>query len=406
MKMKFPLLRRTVGPFFAALALSGCSPSKPSPTPALKTARLERRDITRECREDGVVLAGRSVDILPPNTERLLEMRAREGDRVRKGDVLARFDTARFEADIRVLDAKLAAARLKLDGLLRQREKADVLQAKQSLIAATQAAAEGQRVYDVQKELARVGLSPTGDCEKAEAQLESAKLQASLAQALMQEVTDHPKSAQIAELEAELAEAERLLNDAKQERDRCTITAPFDGALTMVDETVKQANAPLSDISLRLDPRRGALLSLADSATVRIVVSFFESDVSDLKAGQSAIVTASHAPGKTFSGVVTQLGQQGRVRGRAGLLPVEVEVKNEELLLRPGLTAQVRIIVSEKKSAASLPVEFVSYEGESAVVHLAGGGKAVVTTGLSNADYVEILGGMKETDKAVLEPAQ
>jgi HlyD family secretion protein len=387
------------------LLLGGCSQAKQSPGPAPRTAKLERRDITRECREDGVVLAGRSVDILPPNAERLLEMRVREGDRVKKGDVLARFDASRFDADIRVLEAKLAAARLKLDGLQRQREKADVLQAKQNLIAAKQASDEGQRFYDVQKELTRVGLASSNDFTKAEAQCEMARLQASLAQALVDEVTERPKSPQIAELEAGLAEAERLLNDAKEDRDRCTVTAPFDGVLTMVDETVKQANAPLTDITLRLDPRRGALLSIADSATVRIVVNFFESDVSDLQAGQSAIVTASHAPGKTFSGVVTQLGQIGRVRGRAGLLPVEVEVKNEGLLLRPGLTAQVRIIVSEKKNVPSLPVEFIAYEGEAAVVHIAAGGrKAKVTTGLSNADYVEILGGLQEADTVILEP--
>jgi RND family efflux transporter MFP subunit len=393
--------------FVAVLFAGGCARDSETASVVPRTARVERRDVIRECREDGVLMATRAVDLYPPCAEPLVEVPAAEGARVKKGAVLARFDTARFDREIRVLEARVEAARLRLASLQRQREKGESLEARRRVIELNQAVEESRRAFRIQEELARLGLAPTGETRKASARLESAELEAALAQAQADEIAAHPKSPEMAELEASLAEAERQLDEAQENRRNCTVTAPFDGMVMTISEVVKNANAPLADLAVRLSPQGAPVVTIADVATVRAVASFFESDVADLRVGQQAAVTASHVPGREFKGRVSEMSQMGDVRGRTSTLRVGVEVRNDDVLLRPGLTAQVRIVVSERKNVLSLPGEFVHVTDEAPFVWVVGAGGArrrvAVTTGLSDGRHVEIQSGLAEHDTVRME---
>jgi len=392
----------------AALLAAGCSGENKADKSqdAAKVASLRQKDIVQQCREDGVIMAACSVDIRSPCTEPLAELLVKEGDRVQKGQVLARFDTAALDRQLAVLAAKTEAARLRMETLQRERKTTFVLKARQLMLESRQAQDETRRNLEIQKELEKAGLATKMQLAKAEAQLQSAELHVELADQELKSLAQDGKSSEVAELQALFEETRKQMEEVGKLKDRCTVTAPFAGIVVMINNTVRSVNVPLADVGLRLAPY-APLMMIANVDTVRVVSSYFENDVALIATGQNAVVTASHVPGREFRGRVCQVGQLGKVHGETATLAIEVEVDNPGALLKPGLTAQVRIVVNAKQAAWSLPVEFIRYvNGETSVFvrNPAGGKRAVaVKTGISDGRDVEIVSGLAKDNVVILE---
>jgi multidrug efflux pump subunit AcrA (membrane-fusion protein) len=363
--------------------------------------------MVRQCREDGVIMATRVLDVAPPCNEVLRSLLVRGGDHVKKGDTLAQFDTTRFDRDIRVLEAQERATSLRLEFLLRQRKTVQPLQAQGHLAEARHTQTEARENLAIQQELTTAGLAPSNSLARALGQLESAKLRVKLTEEQIREMQDHDISPEIAEIRASLTRTGVELDRLKELRAKCTVTAPFDGTIMMISEIVRSVNAPLEDLDLRPASYGTPLLSIADISKVRVMASFFENDVAELRVGQRAVITASHVSGRTMEGIVTAIGHVGKVHGRTSTLTVEVVVENQDELLTPGLTAQIRIVVGEKQNALAVPAECVFGSSESAFVWTLDKDnrkqKKAISIGLSDGDYVEVVSGLTEDDMVVVE---
>ncbi len=197
---------------------------------------------------------------------------------------------------------------------------------------------------------------------------------------------------------AQLAQAEAALKVAQVARSRAQLTAPFDGVVA------DQPCNPGDELS------PGALaFELIDDARLHVDASVDEADAARVRVGQPAWLTLDALPGMRFAGRVSQVAPAVRrdVKG-ARTLPIEVEVADAraagEAGVKPGMSVNVEIIVSEKPDVAFLPTNVIVGRGVKRTVFRVDGGrvkKVEVAVGLANWDRSEITSGVAPGERVV-----
>ncbi len=154
----------------------------------------------------------------------------------------------------------------------------------------------------------------------------------------------------------------------------------------------------------------GAIVSLAQLDAMKIEVNVPERDFPKISKGQHALVELEAYPDRVFEGKVTGINAALDMRSRAA--KVKVEIRNTGRLLKPGMFAKIKIIMTEKSNALVVPSSaIVSREGEKSVFVVANGTSPFstkttlkkVTTGIVTLDYSEITFGIAKGDLVVYE---
>jgi multidrug efflux pump subunit AcrA (membrane-fusion protein) len=158
-----------------------------------------------------------------------------------------------------------------------------------------------------------------------------------------------------------------------------------------------------------------ALLTVADLATLVVKVDLNQIDVAKVRLGQAATLKLDALPGKTYDAKVTKIAPASvRPQGReVDVFPVEAELAVVDGLIKPGMTADVRIRLEEKPGVLSLPIEAVVDEkGKSYVTRVIDGAdgkqateKVEVALGARNDREVEVLSGLDEGSRVLINPA-
>ncbi len=213
-------------------------------------------------------------------------------------------------------------------------------------------------------------------------------------------------SPEIAELDARIERINIELEQLRKRASTCVITAPFDGIVLFLDRGLKRLHIP--EGGARFQPEQGGVMAIVADVDVMIVVAeFFERDVARLKPGLPVMVSARHAPGRSFNGVIESIGRQGKRHGQTAVVPVEVSVPNPEHVLMAGLTAEIRVITSERRATPALPTAFVSRDGARHTVWRAQAGnrfeRVAVSTGVTDGHFIEIVSGLNEGDEVAME---
>lgn len=148
------------------------------------------------------------------------------------------------------------------------------------------------------------------------------------------------------------------------------------------------------------------ILTVADMTKMQISADVDQTDIGKIKQGQAVTFTVDAYPGKVFTGKVTTISRKATVSQNVTYYPVTIDVDNAENLLNPGMVARVTITVSESKGALTLPMSAVRTDktGKYVVVMTDKGQtkNVPVTTGNSGDSRVEILTGLNEGDKVVV----
>ena len=157
------------------------------------------------------------------------------------------------------------------------------------------------------------------------------------------------------------------------------------------------------------------LMTIADLSTMIAVVTIDETDVPQVKVGQTADVTADALPDSSFPGGVTKVGLMPITSQlsteKVTDFEVEIELKEFSSLLRPGMNVKTEIITSEKKDVLIIPIQA---SGKRKIddktvesVYLVREGKArlqEVETGVSSDNEIEILSGIEPGDTVISGP--
>ncbi len=397
------------------------------------TGKVLRQDLTSIVSGTGQIKPKTYVNVGATAFGRITHLYVKEGDQVKKGTVLATVENVQPEATVAAQQATIASSKTDVNSLVAAEKtaEANIIQAKADL--------EQKRLdYDRAKSLYNEKLiaKQDYDSKKAAYDMSSATLTqriASLAQAQAQ------TESQRAHVNQAVA-SQRSNFDAL---DKTISRAPFDGLVTNVP--VREGETVVVGIQ---NAGGSTIMTLADMSVITAEVKVDETDIVNIRMDQPADVTVDALPGRIFKGHVTEVGDQALLR-TTGLSTTQSTTGTEEAKdfkvvvtldeaspdLRPGLSATAKITTAHKSNTLVIPIQslvqrdvatekyLATHDGKSAStsatqpsakpqfvqgVYLVTSdhGKlkvnfAPVTTGITGATDIEVLGGLKEGDELV-----
>ena len=293
------------------------------------------------CQQDNqeeLVLQGnvdvREVSLAFRQSDRILEMLAEEGDRVQKGQVLARLDTRELKLQLQRLNAEIAAQQSTVDKLHNGTRPEEIRQAegnlRQAQAAAEHAAGVYQRKRDIYTSIA--GISQQ-ELDNAYHDMEAKQATMSVAEAALQEAKAGPRQEDIAGAEAGL---QALRNEQLRYiylLSQYELQAPDDGVI----------RSRLLEAGDMASPSKPVFkLSLPGKKWVRAYVP--ETELGRVYEGQRARVYIDSLPGKAID------GQVGYISGTAEFTPKHVQTEE----LRTSLVYEVRVYVDDADNVLRL----------------------------------------------------
>ena len=332
----------------------------------------------------GEIVATRFADIGASAMGRLVELAVKEGDRVRAGQRLARIDPVQAASAATAAAEGLAALEADAGGA---RELAR--QARADLDAAKARADEAAKARARAADLRSAGLLPQADLDAAVAAADSAAAQVVAATAAVARADQARDAA-----ERRVGQGRADQARARDQLDKTDITSPIDGVVTRLD--VEEGEMVV--IGIQNQPG-SILMTVSDLSAVNAEVKVAEADVLRLAVGNPATVTLEAAGGRTFPGRVVEIGAsalpQVGTQAAAREFRVRVRLEGDVSTLRPGLTCDAEVLVAERTSVLTAPLQAVVQRGAETGVFVVTDDVATftpVTTGIIGGLAIEITG--------------
>lgn len=348
----------------------------PSLAAAQQWYLVEAKDQPITVAASGIVASANSLRFGPPPNRRwriAITQLAQEGSRVREGDLLAQFDGSGTDDRIRTLSAELNAKRSELESLA-EAQAQEIEDGKVRLAAARSAAEKAAR-------------KAAGEAELF-ASLEYKKLieERDIAQAVYErekrriDLVARVRESKQSELEADIRRLESELAGAQRELDGFTITAPRAGLVIVGTNREGQK----LDINEQVSPGM-IVVELADESDLVLEAEVPEFAANRIALGQRATISIDAAGVSALEGEVIDVGavvrrqsqySQAMVRDVTVTLPAEAIGE-----LRPGMSAQLEIVVDRRPGALAVPDSALQYREGRPGVTLRGGEWQPVTLG-------------------------
>jgi len=315
----------------------------------------------------------------------------KEGDHVRKGQLLLQLD----DADIRTQAAR-AQAQVKTAQADQAAQETggtheEVLTISAQLIKARSARDAAQRNLDAYRRLQQQGAASPGEVRQAEDALQRAQADVTLLEQKQKERYSKPETARI---EAQAEEAQAAYDAAEDALRKSSVRAPFDGMVYSLP--VKQgAFVQAGDL----------LLQEADLSRVLVRAFVDEPDVGRLQSGQKVEVTWDAVPGRIWMGAVNTVPSTVKLRVSRNVGETTCVVDNHDLRLLPNVNVGVTIVIAEHNNVLTLQRDALRIDENKPYVyrivdhHVK---RQVIEFSLQNLTRVEITSGLSEGDTVAL----
>jgi HlyD family secretion protein len=403
------------------------------------TGKVVRQDLTAVVSGTGQIKPKTYVNVGATAFGRITHLYVKEGDHVKEGQLVATVESQQPASQVAAQQATIAAAGTTIDSYLAAEKTAEaaVDQARADLV---------QKKFDIDRyeQLYKDQLvaKQDYDAKKAAYDVAVATLNqriAAVAQA----------KAQTSSARSQLAQAQATLKGNTYSLGLTESRAPFDGLVTNVP--VREGETVVVGIQ---NAEGSTLMTLADMSVITAEVKVDETDIVNIRMGQAADVTVDALPNRIFKGHVTEVGDQALLR-TTGIATSQSTTGTEEAKdfkvvvtldaipenhlgdLRPGLSTTARITVADRPNALTIPIQaLVQRDPALEKTLFANQGKppaadssqpasnvkptviqgvyvlvsddgdlrpkfVPVTTGVTGATDIEVLGGLKEGDEIV-----
>ncbi len=288
-------------------------------------------------------------------------------DPVKKGQVIALIDPALFEAQL-------------------EQAKANLLLARANLKKAEAVLLDAQRTFERNKALFEKDLIAKSELDAAETNYTSALAQVNAAKA------------QVLQAEAALKSAETNLRYTK-------IISPVDGVVISRNVDVGQTVAASFQTP--------TLFTIAqDLSKMQINASVSEADIGKVEVGQMVEFTVDAYPETIFKGKVSQVRLAPTNIQNVITYDVVIQVENEDLKLRPGMTANVSIITNVKENVLRIPNSALRFKmldnskpPKDKGLWILEKGKprwVSVQLGITDGTYTEVIEGLQEGQEVII----
>ena len=324
----------------------------------VQTGKVQRQDLSSVVSASGEIKPKTYVNIGANAYGKITHLYVKEGDHVRKGQLLAQLENVQSTADVSANQASVQAAEtdaVAADAALRTSD-ADLLRAQADY-------SRNKLDWDRAQNLFKDGLISKSDFDSrqnawatADAGLVQARARVSQARAQKDSADRH-----VAQARANLTRVADVLQ-------KTTYSAPYDGVVTNLP--VREGESVVIGIQNALG---STLLTLADMSVITAEVKVDETDIVNVHLGQSAEVTIDAIPRRIFHGTVSEIGDNAIVRStgvatsqqssaseEAKDFKVVVTVTDPPPDLRPGLSTTAKITTAARSGVLSIPIQALS----------------------------------------------
>lgn len=279
-------------------------------TPRYKTEAVTRGALISQVIATGTVNPVTLVQVGSQVSGTIIKLYADFNSVVRKGQVIAQIDPALFQAKVDQTSADLKNARASLE-----KEKTSL--------------ADNLRNLNRYKTLYTDNLVSRNDLDQAQLKYDLS-------------------ISQVKVVEAQIETAKANLSSAKTNLDYTTIRSPVNG--TVVNRNVDVGQTVAASL------QAPTLFTIAQDLTnMQVDTNVDEADIGRLKVDQAATFTVDSYPGETFKAKVSQVRNAPTTVQNVVTYDVVLGVRNPELKLKPGMTANVSVIIEEKEGVIKIP---------------------------------------------------
>jgi HlyD family secretion protein len=399
---------------------------------AVQTGRVVRQDLVAIVTASGEIKPRNYVDISANAMGRITEILVKEGDRVHKGQLLARIESIQPQADVAAQKAALSSAeadssaseagvKASEDNLLTLQATID--RARADLEHANQELQRGQQLYDA-KLIARQDYEQrktTYDSQRAA--LREAETRLTGARAAKEQT-----AAQLASAQKRIAQNQAMLTRLNDVLDKHYSVAPLDGMVTNLP--VRAGETAVTGIQ---NTPGSLLMTIADMSLITAEVKVDETDIVNVKLNQKAGIMIDAIPNRVFEGHVIEIGNTAILRS-TGLAASQSTISSQEAKdfkvviamdnppeeVRPGLSCTAKVTTASRSNSLTAPIQALTVRQKSDLesnpapdkagkeevqgVFVISGDRAVfrkVETGITGSTDIEILSGLNEGDQIV-----
>ena len=354
---------------------------------------IHRRDLVATVSASGKIVPQRTVDISADITGRITRIAVREGEFVRRGDLLLRIDPSQYQSAVArgraatsSAEASAVQAAANRDQAKRALDRALELRERDAQLVSLEQLEQAQTAYDVAKALTTSA--------------------------------DH-----------QVEQARAALREAQDQLAKTVLRAPMDGQVTRV--AVEEGEVAVPGTFSR---ETGLLMTVSDLSIILAKVEVDETDVVRLSMGDSARIDIDAFPGGGFTGRVTKIARSAIRQPTTGVqgdqsvdYDVEVTLDDPPADIRPDLSTTARIVTAIRDSVLSVPIialtvrdhlpfstetaprDTVEARLETEGVFIVEQGRAhfrPTTVGIAGEEHFEVLEGLREGDIIVAGPYQ
>jgi HlyD family secretion protein len=396
------------------------------------TAKVHKQDLATVVSGTGQIKPTTYVNVGANVMGRVTHFYVKEGDSVKKGQTVATIENVQQRANVAGQEAAISAAKTDINSYIAAEKtaEANVERAKADL--------EQKKLdWDRAQSLFKAGIMARQDFDSKKAAYDTDVATVAQMQAQQNQAKAQTESAR-GHLQTQVA----TLRANQDMLEKTIAIAPFDGIVTNMP--VKEGETVVTGIQ---NTAGSTLMTLADMSKITAEVKVDETDIVNIKNGQSADVTVDAIPGKVFKGHVTLVGDQALLRS-TGIATSQSTTGTEEAKdfkvvvtldqpsdeLRPGLSTTAKITTAQKANVLALPIQALTtftppapnssnsnVEAASSssnktppvqgvyVLDKDAHGKqrakfVPVTTGITGATDIEVLSGLKDGDEIVTGP--
>lgn len=328
------------------------------PPMTVEVTKASKGDITAELNVVGNLIGAQTVDVVPRTAGRLVSMNVKLGDRVSRGQTLARIEDQEINEQVKQAEASFEVAQ----ATIRQRE-ADL---KFAVVN-----------FERSRNLFQRQLLPRQSLDDAEARQAASSAQLDLAR-------------------AQLSQTQARLDELRIAKGNTNVVSPVNGF-------VSKRNMDVGAWASQQSP----VASVVDISSVRLVANVVEKDLRLVNPGDPARVTVDAFPGETFSGRIARVAPVLDPATRTA--EIEIEVPNADVRLKPGMYARMSVTIESRRDTILVPkVAVVDYDGTRGVFTMDADNKAKfqpIEIGIENGERVEVRAGITGTDTVVTSGA-
>lgn len=363
------------------------------------------RNLTVRIAASGKVEPYQRVNLSPKISGHLMALLVEQGERVRRGQVIARMDDTELQARRQQYLANLAQAEARLLELERGNRPEEIAQVRAQVAAARSRYDLARQRRQRNQELLAQGAIAQDTLDAAITEEATAEATLKEAQRRLDLFQSGTRVETIAQARAQVAAAQAQLRTINVQIADTVIRAPFDGIITQKYASVGAFVTPSSFTSATSSATSSSIVALASD--LEVIARVAETDISQIRPGQAVEIQADAYPGETFRGQVALIAPEAVVEQNVTFFEVRVKLVTGQNRLQSGMNVDLVFMGEQLPQALTIPTAAVVTErGKTGVLIPNAQGKPQfqpVVLGVTLNEYTQVLQGLQAGERVFVD---